>query len=80
MDAFVAIFPEVVAARRTAGMDVESAWIDEANNRFVWVVSGPDDFDAAVERYLRSPERRSIRPEPADLIDEMDTPMVRRVL
>jgi hypothetical protein len=76
---FLEVFPRVVAARRAAGMDVVGAWVDEENNRFVWVVEGPDDFDEATTRYLQSPERKGMKPEPGDFIAGMDTPMVRPV-
>jgi hypothetical protein len=57
-------------------MDVVGAWVDRENNRFVWVVSGPDDFEAAVKTYYDSPERQAVKPEPAAFIAEMDTAMV----
>lgn len=76
MAGFIEIFPRVVEARRAHGMDVVTAWVDEANDRFVWVVSGPDDFDAAVQRYYDSPERQAVKPEPGEFIVEMDSVMV----
>jgi hypothetical protein len=76
MDDFLEVFPKVVEARRAHGMDVETAWVDRANNRFVWVVSGPDDFEGAVKGYYDSPERQAVKPEPGEFIAEMDTVMV----
>jgi F420-0:gamma-glutamyl ligase len=76
MAEFLEVFPNVVAARRANGMDVVSAWVDAENNRFVWIVSGPDDFDAAAGAYMESPQRRSMKPEPGDFIERMDTAMV----
>jgi hypothetical protein len=76
MAEFLEVFPKVVEARRANGMDVVSAWVDAENNRFVWIVSGPDDFDAAAAAYMESPQRRSMKPEPGDFIERMDTAMV----
>ena len=79
LEPFLEVFPRIVAARRAYGMDVVGAWVDRENNRFVWVVSGPDDFEAAVRAYMAGPERSTMRPEPSDFIAEMDVVMVEPV-
>jgi hypothetical protein len=76
MDEFLEVFPKVVEARRAHGMDVVNAWVDREGNRFVWIVTGPDNFEGAVEGYYDSPERQAVKPEPAEFIAEMDTAMV----
>ena len=79
MAPFLEVFPRVVEARRAHDMDVVGAWVDEEHNRFVWVVSGPDDFDDAVSRYLAGPERSTMQPDPADFIAKFDVAMVEPV-
>ena len=50
-------------------------------NRFVWVLeyTGAEGFSAADERYYASPERAALRPDPAELIERVETAMVTAV-
>ncbi len=59
MDRFVAWFPNIIPAREKYGFTVDWAYADKENNQFVWSVSHPGDFDAAVEVYNESPERKA---------------------
>ena len=61
----------VVPLREEAGFRVIGAWVDRANDRFVWLIgySGADGFAAADDRYYGSANRASLRPDPAELIE-----------
>lgn len=57
---FVAWFPSIVPVREQFGFRVLEAWVDEANDTFVWSVEldGDDDRFREVEAvYNASPER-----------------------
>ena len=73
MDAFLGIFPAVVKARRAVGFDVVGAWMIPTDNQFVWIVGAADGIEATSERYYASEQRRAIEPEPAKLLDTIDT-------
>lgn len=60
MDRFLGWIPKVWAARAVYGFTVDSAVIDRENNEFVWVTSHPDDYDAALEIYNASAERKAV--------------------
>lgn len=75
MDDFVRVWREgVVPLRRRAGFTIEGAWIVEATNQFAWVVSLPDssDWEATVEAYSQSPERKNLDPDPVSFIARME--------
>jgi hypothetical protein len=73
METFLEIFPEVVAARRAVGFEVVGAWKIPEENRFVWIVGAEDGIEATSERYYASEQRRAIEPEPAKLLETIDT-------
>jgi hypothetical protein len=73
MDTFLTIFPAVVEARRAAGFDVVGAWSIPEANQFVWIVGCEDGIEAASDRYYASEMRKVIDPEPAKLLDTIDT-------
>lgn len=73
METFLAIFPAVVEARRAAGFDVVGAWMIREDNQFIWIVGAADGIDAASERYYASELRKAIEPEPAKLLETIDT-------
>jgi hypothetical protein len=86
LDAFVDEWVrEVVPLRERFGFRVEGAWIVRDEHRFIWLVSydGEDGFEAASERYFRSPARTALQPDPARLLAETETtlmePVVERV-
>ena len=65
LDAFVDEWVrDVVPLRERFGFRIEGAWIVRDEHRFIWLVSyeGDDGFEAASERYFRSPARAAIRP------------------
>ncbi len=59
MDRFVAWFPNIIPAREAYGFTVDWAYADREHSQFVWSVSHPGDFDAAVNTYNESPERKA---------------------
>jgi len=59
--------------RRACGFEIAGAWTVPDEHRFIWLLVHPDGwdaFEAADERYFASPERRSLDPDPARLIEE----------
>jgi hypothetical protein len=73
MDVFLSIFPEVVAARRSAGFEVVGAWMVPEDNGFIWIVGAEAGIPQAEETYYASAQRRAIEPEPAKLLATIDT-------
>lgn len=59
VDAFVAWFPAIVEARAKYGFTVLFALVDRENHRFTWAVGHDGDFEAALEVYNESPERKA---------------------
>ena len=62
----------IVPIRRGLGFRIDGAWTVEEENRFVWLLSHPGDWDAFEEadaRYFASPERKGFDPDPARLIE-----------
>jgi hypothetical protein len=70
LDAFLAAWlAGVPRLRRAHGFEIEDVWVSRDANRFFWILSHPGDRDAferADEAYYASPERRGLRPDPAD--------------
>jgi 2'-5' RNA ligase len=79
MDEFLAIFPQVVAARRAVGFEVVGAWTVPDENRFVWIIGAAESIDELAERYYRSPQRAAIEPEPASFLDRIETHLMEAV-
>lgn len=62
----------IVPIREACGFSIDGAWTVAGEDRFVWLLSHPgdwDDFEAADGRYFASPERASLDPDPAGLIE-----------
>lgn len=80
MAEFVELFRQVADARRAHGFEVLGPWITD-DDGFIWITGygGEDGFEAAVKRYYDSPERKAIQPEPASLLESMETRMMRPV-
>lgn len=57
LDDFVAWFPKIVEVRKRYGFTVDFAYADRENSQFIWSVSHPGDFEAALADYEQSPER-----------------------
>lgn len=73
METFLGIFPAVVEARRAVGFEVLGAWTIPEKNQFIWIVGAEDGIEATSERYYASEQRRAIDPEPAKLLETIDT-------
>ena len=59
--------------RRSIGFEIPGAWTVPAEDRFIWLMRHPGDWDAYEEAdaaYFASPERAGFDPDPARLIDE----------
>jgi hypothetical protein len=73
MERFLDTFPAVVEARRAVGFEVLGAWMIPDENQFVWIVGAADGIETTSERYYASEQRRAIEPEPAKLLESIDT-------
>lgn len=63
----------VAPLRRSAGFDILAAWTVPGEDRFVWLLAHPGDWDEFAEAdaaYYASPERAALEPDPARLIAE----------
>ena len=76
LDRLVEWFPKIAAVREQFGFTIEGAYADRENNEFVWAVSHPGDFDAAVEVYNASPERAAAFEGFESPVQEMHVSMV----
>lgn len=59
--------------RRACGFEIPRAWAVPEEDRFVWLLVHPGDWDAfteADEAYFASPDRAGLEPDPARLIEE----------
>ncbi|MDR7556424.1 MAG: NIPSNAP family protein [Armatimonadota bacterium] len=56
--------------RERYGFVIEGAWTIPDQHRFVWILSyrGPGSFEEADAAYYASPERKALRPDPAELL------------
>lgn len=66
----------VAPLRRARGFEIPGAWTIAEEDRFVWLLTHPDDWDAFAEAdaaYYASPERAALDPDPARLIEEQRT-------
>jgi hypothetical protein len=76
LDAFAEEWREhVVPLRRRFGFEILGAWTVPEHNQFVWVVgyAGESTFDAQVEAYYGSEERKALPADPARHLDVIDT-------
>jgi hypothetical protein len=63
----------IAPLRRELGFTIERAWTVDADSRFVWLLSHPggwEAFEAADRAYYASPQRTSLDPNPARLIED----------
>lgn len=72
---------KVVPLRERHGFSVVGAWINQEENRFVWIVSynGPGSFADRAAEYYEDPERVGIDPDPTRHLDAVETWMVSAV-
>ncbi len=73
LDRLVAWFPKLMPVRERYGFTVDWAYADRANLQFVWSVSHPGNFEAALADYEPSPERR-------EAFDGFDNPITEMVV
>ena len=63
----------IAPLRHELGFTIEKAWTVVEDGRFVWLLCYPGDwqaFEAADRGYYDSPQRSSLDPNPARLIDK----------
>ena len=63
----------IAPLRRELGFTIERAWKVGEDSRFVWLLSYPGEweaFEAADHAYYDSPQRTSLEPNPARLIED----------
>ncbi|TLZ66153.1 MAG: NIPSNAP family containing protein [Methanobacteriota archaeon] len=72
----------VLPLRRKLGFRIEGAWEVRAEDTFVWILTydGPEGFEARDAAYYASPERKALKPDPAELIEGADTYTMASVL
>jgi hypothetical protein len=77
LDRFVEAWQARLAPlRRASGFTIPGAWTVPEEDRFIWLLEHPGDWEAFAEAdaaYYASPERRAIDPDPAALIDDQRT-------
>ena len=73
------MFRRVVEARAKFGFTVESAWIAEDEDQFVWIAryDGPGSLEEASRRYYESAERKAVSPDPASFLTHVETRLIR---
>jgi hypothetical protein len=67
---------QLAPLRRAIGFTTPDAWTVPDEDRFIWLLAHPGDwdaFEAADRRYFASPERKAFSPDPARLIEEQRT-------
>src|SRR5687768_7431970 len=72
----------IAPLRRELGFTIERAWKVDEDSRFVWLLSYPGDweaFEAADRAYYDSPQRTSLEPNPARLIEDQTISRVAEV-
>jgi hypothetical protein len=64
----------VVPLRKKFGFTIGGAWLSRTDDRFVWILSyrGPGTFEARDALYYDSPERKSLRPDPAARVEKIE--------
>lgn len=64
---------QLAPLRQSLGFEIPGAWTIPDEQRFVWLLSHPDGwdaFEAADAAYFASPQRKAFDPDPARLIEE----------
>lgn len=65
------------------GFRVIGAWVDDKENRFVWILGFDtleSSFADAEKRYFDSPERKTISPDPIRHLASTSQTMIRSVI
>lgn len=67
---------QLAPLRRAIGFTIPGAWTVPDEDRFIWLLAHPGDwdaFEAADRRYFASSERKAFSPDPGRLIEEQRT-------
>jgi hypothetical protein len=83
METFLKIWREqVVPLRQKHGFTVDWGWVVDDENRFVWMVSyeNGEGWDAALDSYMNSPDRKTMNPEPGSFVAHMEVRFVTSAL
>lgn len=75
LDAFVKAWREgVYPLRLKQGFKIDSAWIIEDQNEFIWILTydGPQDWQTKEDEYYSSTERKALDPDPAQYIAKIE--------
>jgi len=75
MNEFVSAWKKGVFPLRTQnGFKIESAWVVQEKNKFIWILSydGPEGFEAKDSAYYASQARTTLQPDPADYIADSE--------
>jgi hypothetical protein len=72
---------KILPLRLKLGFTVDGAWLVEAQNQFVWLLSyhGPEKWDNMDRAYYESEERQAMSPDPARLIARAEEYFARSV-
>jgi NIPSNAP protein len=70
---------KVYPLRLQCGFCVVGAWVNRAQNRFVWVL-GHEDFERADRDYYASPARAAMEPDPARHLEATENVLLEPVL
>lgn len=80
LDRWVEVFTgEIQPLRESLGFSVPAAWTEPERDRFVWLMAFAgtrEDWEARDAAFHASPERRALRPDPAELIVSIETRFV----
>ncbi len=69
-------FPTIVKVREQFGFTVDFAYADRENSQFIWSVSHPGDYDAALALYENSAERAAAFENFSSPVTKMHVAMV----
>ena len=75
LDAFIDAWTrQVVPLRKKHGFRIDGAWITRDRNEFIWILTydGPEPWQKKVDDYLSSPERKSMNPDPSQLVAKIE--------
>jgi hypothetical protein len=67
----------VMPLRRKFGFEVIGPWVVDDENRFVWILGHEGEWAAADAAYYESDERKSLEPDPARHLANVETWMMR---
>lgn len=66
---------QIKPIREGLGFTVPAAWTVEEKNQFIWLMAydGPEDWVHLDQAFHDSPERKKMTPDPAALIEKIET-------